>query len=388
MTTAPNQATIERIGPRERQYVEEVLAGGFATGRGHAMSPRFEQAFAELIGTHFAISFVNGTATLHGSLVAAGVEPGDEVIVPPLTMASTTLAVLHANAVPVFADIDPDTFQIDVASVRERITPRTKAVIPVALYGLGPDMDGLMQVANDHSLAVIEDVAQAVLARDNGRILGSIGTVGSFSLQSSKHLTAGEGGVVTTDDPELADRLRRFNTLGYAAVGAAHGAISKADIQDPDYSRHVSLGFNYRMPELCAAVGLAQVERAEELVGRRVAAAKLLLDAVSGCDWLVPQQVPEGREPTWWAFVCRLADPDIGWHAVRDELERQGADLPYGAWKLTYMEPMFADEFEPGICPVAESVQPRLMQFPTNYWDWSDAERQADALRRAIEKLS
>jgi perosamine synthetase len=365
------------------------------------MATRLEHAFAELVGTDFAIAFVNGTATMHAALTAAGIGSGDEVIVPPLTMASTTLAVLQAGAVPVFADIDPETFNLDAASVANRVTSRTRAIIPVALYGLPPDLDAIVRIADDHRLFVLEDDAEAVLAAIGKRRLGGIGHAGSFSLQSSKHLTSGEGGILTTDDAELAERVRRFNSLGYAAVGAHRGAISRADIQDPAYARHVSFGFNYRLPELCAAVALAQVERAAELVKRRVTAARMFAQAVDGVDWLSPQRTPAGFTHTHWTYVMRLATPLIGWQEFRRAFLEQGGDPFYGAWRLTYLEPLFAggcpihhpdyegtyQDYAPGLCPVAEEIQPRLIQLKTNYWRQADAERQAEALRRTIESI-
>jgi perosamine synthetase len=384
---------LSRISDLERRYVDEVLGQEFRTSSG--------SQFAELVAAEFAIAFVNGTATLHAALVAAGVGPGDEVIVPPLTMASTALSVMQAGAVPVFADVDRDTFVIDPGSVAERLTPRTRAIMPVALYGLAPDLDALMQIASEHGLTVVEDDAEAFLAAIDGRPIGAIGHLGSFSFQSSKHLTSGEGGIITTNDGDLATAVRRFNSLGYAAVGAAKGAITRDAIQDPGYSRHVSFGFNYRMPELCAAVALGQVERAPELIGRRIEVAELLLGRVRTCDWLTPQLTPPGATNTYWTAVLRLDHPRATWHDFRRVFLAHGGDPFYGAWKLTYLEPLFADgcpgcqpayagdyqRYAPGLCPVAEDIQPRLIQLKTNYWDWDEAERQAEALERTIEQL-
>jgi perosamine synthetase len=385
---------IQRIGARERAYVEEVLAGEFRTSSGAVMASRLERVFAEQIGAGYAIAFINGTATMHAALVAAGIGPGDEVIVPPLTMASTTLAVLHAGAVPVFADVDAATFTLDAASAEAAITPYTRAIIPVALYGLPPDLQAFARLAADRGLFVLEDDAEAFLAGIDGRPLGTIGHAASFSLQSTKQLTSGEGGLIVTDDAELAERIRRFNSLGYAAVAANRGTIAKDSIQDPLYARHVSFGFNYRMPELCAAVALAQVERARELVEQRVAVAELFSAAVDGVEWLVPQRVPAGATHTYWAYTLRLDDPTISWHRFRDAFLAQGGDRFYGAWRLTYAEPLFAggcpvrspayegtyQEYGSGLCPVAEEIQPRLIQLKTNYWAIETAKRQAQAL--------
>jgi perosamine synthetase len=398
-----NSGIERRIFGNELKYLEEVIATDFRSSLGSGMMRRFEEAFARKFGSTYAISFVNGTATMHAALEARGIGPGDEVIVPPLTMSATTFAVLQANATPVFADVDPDTFQISPASIAERITPRTRAIITVALYGSSPDMDPIMALAKKHDLFVIEDNAECFLGRYKGRMVGTLGHCASFSFQSSKHVTSGEGGVLITDDLQLAENVRRVQSLGYAGVGATKGKISKRDIQDPDYSRHVVMGWNYRMPELCAAVALAQVENMDALVQRRVDVAKLFSDVARECDWLVPQRVAAGDEHSYWTWVARLDRPDTGWRAFRDRFAELGGDGIYAAWKLTYLEPMFENmnllgrerfiaadvrsSYKPGLCPVAERIQPRLLQFKTNYWNFSEAVRQAEILRQTVRSF-
>jgi len=398
---------MERIGQREREYVLEVLDSQFRSSAGSNMTGRLEKAFAERIGVKYAIAHINGTATMHSALAAAGVGPGDEVIVPALTMASTSLVVLHANAVPVFADIDPNTFNIDPADIRRKITPYTKAIIPVALYGLSPDMDAIMDIAREHRLAVIEDDAECFLGYYKGKIVGTMGHMASFSFQSSKHLTCGEGGMVTTNDEDLANKIRRFNSLGYAGVGAAKGKITKDDIQDPGYARHVSLGFNYRLPELCSAVALAQVERMDELVKMRKKIAKMYSEAISGCSWLKPQDVPDGYVHSYWTYVLKLDTEavDFTWHDFRKKYMELGGDGIYAAWLPNYLEPVFqqyefypggcptkcscykgqVQEYREGLCPVAEAVQPKLLQLKTNYMDMKVAEQKTDALSNTLK---
>ena len=393
----------QRIYGNELEYVKDVLATGFRSSQGSIMSRRLEEAFARRFESKYALSFINGTATMHAALEAHGVQPGDEVIVPPLTMSATTFAVLQANATPVFADVDPDTFEISPASISERITPRTRAIITVALYGLSPDMDPIMALAKQHDLLVIEDNAECFLGRYNGRLAGTIGHCASFSFQSSKHITSGEGGMIITDDQSLAERIRKVQSLGYAGVSATKGKITKRDIQDPDYSRHVTLGWNYRMPELCAAVALAQLENLDDLVGRRVEVARLFAAAAEGHDWLVPQRVGEQYENSYWTWVARLDRPDISWHQFRDRFLELGGDGIYAAWKLTYLEPMFQNmdllgrerfiseanraRYKAGLCPVAERIAPRLLQFKTNYWDLAAAERQAEVLCATLQSF-
>lgn len=396
------QGIMERVGRKEREYVEEVLKTNFRSSSGSIMMKRLEQAFAEKFGVKFAISHINGTATLHSALAAAGIGLGDEVMVPPLTMSSTSFAVLQENAVPVFADVDPDTFLISPESIRERITERTKAIIPVALYGLAPDMDEIMAIARKHNLVVIEDSAQCFLGRYKGRLVGTIGHLGSYSFQSSKHMTSGEGGMVITNDQSLADRVRRFSSLGYAAVGASKPKISKDEIQDPSYERHECMGWNYRMPEMCAAVALGQLENLDALVNRRREVAAMFREAIEGCGWLVAQKVPPECEHSYWTFAAKIDAKSVKWHDFRKKFLEMGGDRFYGAWQLTYLEPAFRNmrffgrekifksglysgrlqSYGRGLCPVAEDIQPRLMQFKTNYWDIEKAKSQARMLEK------
>jgi perosamine synthetase len=398
---------IERVGKKEEEYIKEVLDTQFRSSKGAMMMTRFEEAFKKKYNSKFAISHINGTATLHSCLAAAGVGPGDEVIVPPLTMSSTSFAVMQQNAVPVFADVDPETFEIDVKYIEPLINERTKAIITVALYGLSPDMDPIMDLAKKHNLMVIEDNAQAFLSYYKGKLAGTIGHMSSFSFQSSKHITAGEGGIILTDDENLALAIRRFSSLGYAGVGAGKGKITKKDIQNPNYERHIQMGFNYRMPELCAGVALAQTERIEELVKRRIEVAKLFDSVIKekNCSWLVPQKIPDYAKSSYWTYVVKLEHPKIKWKEFQNKFLELGGDGFYAAWKLTYQEPMFESmsfnfvekiynsglykgklqDFSKSICPNAEELQKKLIQFKTNYWNWEDAEKNAEVLRRIID---
>lgn len=390
---------IERVGKKERQYVEEVLSMNFRSSAGYKMTKRLEEAFVEKFDSKYAIAFCNGTATLHVALEAAGVGMGDEVIVPPLTMSSTTFGVLHANATPVFADVDPDTFVISADSIEKCITHRTKAIIVVSLYGLAPDFDRINAIAKKHNLVVIEDDAQCFLGKYKDKTVGTLGDMASFSFQSSKHITSGEGGMLITTNLEYAERIRKYSCLGYAGVSTNKGKISKTDIQEPDYSRHVSLGWNYRMSDVCSAVALGQLEHIEELVEMRIKSAKLFAEAIRNSKILIGQKEPEGYLNSYWAYTAKLVDDSIGWKRFRDKYLKLGGDGIYAAWKLTYQEPFFKNmtflrreellnkdvNYSDGICPVAEYLQPRLLQFKTNYFDFEIAKRKADVLAETIK---
>ncbi len=385
--------SFERVTELETRYVQEVLGNQFSNSRCGEFIRRLEEGFAKRFGVRYAVAQVNGTATLHSALVAAGVGAGDEVIVPPLTMMSTTFSVLQAGAVPVFADVDPSTFTIDPVSIGESITPRTKAIITVSLFGLSPDMDPIMELAVEHDLCVIEDSAQCFLGYYKDRIAGSIGHMASYSFQVSKHLTCGEGGVLISDDEDLAQRARRFGSLGYASVGAdaSKAKVMREAIQDPAYERHAVLGWNYRMSDLSAAVALAQTERIEGLVARRDQNADLYADAHHGCSWLRPQVVPDDRVHSWWTYPLRLENEGkFDWRDFRKKYVDFGGDGIYAAWQLNYLEPVLRGQnlglqlLERGLCPVAESLQPKLLLFKTNYMDSGRADRQAEALKDTI----
>lgn len=390
---------IRRVSQRERELIEEVLDGQFSSSATYKMVTQLEKSFAQRFGVKYAVAMVNGTATLHMALEAAGVGIGDEVICPPLTMSSTSLAVLQANAVPVFADVDADTFLITAGNIRSKITDKTKAVITVSLYGLSPQMEEIVELAHQNGIVVIEDNAQCFLGKHNGKFAGTFGDMASFSFQSSKHMTSGEGGIIITNDDSYALKLRRYSGLGYAGISINKGRITKDDIQDPGYERHVTLGWNYRMSDLCAAVALGQLERLDELVGIRVQSAKHFIDASYGCKWLSPQKVEEGDVHTYWAFVLKLDINKVSWQKFRKKYMELGGDGIYGAWKLSYQEPAFRYKnflnreklpqysqysYGNGLCPVAESVQPCLLQFKTNYWDEGQAAEQAGILRQTI----
>lgn len=390
---------IERVGAKEREYVMEVLDMGFRTSANSKMTKRLETAFAEKFESKYAIAFCNGTATLHIALEAVGVGLGDEVIVPPLTMSSTTFGVLHCNATPVFADVDPDTFQISAESIEKCITPRTKAIVVVSLFGLAPDFDAINAIAKKHGLAVIEDDAQCFLGKYKGKMVGTLGDIASFSFQSSKHMTSGEGGMLITSNQEYAEKIRKYSCLGYAGVSTTRGRILKTDIQDPDYCRHVSLGWNYRLSDVCSAVALGQLEHLDELVDVHKNSAKIFDDAIKGNGLLIPQKTGADYENAYWAYTCKIADDSIGWREFRDKYLELGGDGIYAAWKLTYQEPFFREmtflrreglmnkgvSYEDGICPVAEALQPRLLQFKTNYYDLEQAKIKAEALVKTIE---
>ena len=390
---------MERISELEKQYVLEALKNEFNTSLNSIFNNKLEKQFAETFHVRYAIGHINGTATLHSSLAALGVKPGDEVIVPPLTMSSTALAVLHNGSVPVFADVDQKSFNISAQSIEKCVTKKTRAMITVALYGLSPDYDEILKICRRHHISLIEDNAQSFLSMYKGKLVGEYGDFSSFSFQASKHLTSGEGGMLITNNETFANNARRFSSLGYAGVSATQGKITRNDIQDPSYNRHVSLGFNYRMSEITAAVLLGQLERSHELVQQRIAAAKCFDRALEGSQLLRRQHTPEDYKNSYWTYavVLETKNPEIDWYRFRELFHKNGGDGYYAAWKLSYMEPLFQNEvqlsngvwqkYASGLCSNAEYLQPRMIQLKTNYWNITEAEKQADILRKTIREF-
>jgi len=384
-----------RIGRRELEYIRKALRSGL-TGK---MNQELEREFARKFGIRYSIGVNSGTSALHCCLAAMDVGPGDEVIVPPLTFASTAFAALYQGAVPIFADVDPETFTIDPDDVKKKVTSRTKVILTVALYGLSAEMDPILEIAESRGLFVLEDCAQCYLGEYKGKLAGTMGDMAIFSFERSKHMTTGNGGMIITDDEELAEKARKFSVLGYSTskAGIHQSKPPKEVIQDPEFDRHLFVAPNYRLPEICAAMALAQLERLDEFVRKRVEIAKLYREAVEDCSWLKPQKTPEGFVNSYWTYAMKLEGDDrgISWQSFRKEFLEEGGDPFYAAWKLTYMEPALLGtrfkghnvRYKKGLCPVAEDLQPRLMQLKTNYGAVKYAEEQASALKRAIQKL-
>lgn len=282
--------------PEEQALIRALRSGQWGRMAGSEVA-RFEQAFAAYHQARHGIALVNGTVALRLSLVAAGIEAGDEVIVPPYTFLATASAVVECNAVPVFVDLELDTFNLDLDAVQDAITPRTRAIIPVHLGGLPVDMDRLMDIAARHGLTVVEDACHAHGSEYKGRRVGAIGDLGCFSFQSSKNLTSGEGGIVLTNSDELAARVRSAHNCGRLPGRA--------------WYEHFTIGGNYRLSEFQGAVLGAQWDRFDEQTTTRNHNGRYLAERLVRIPGLIPQRVgADCTRHAYHLFALRL-DLDV-----------------------------------------------------------------------------
>jgi perosamine synthetase len=321
----------------------------------------FEEALAARVGARYAVSFSSGTAALHGAAFAAGIGTGDEVITSPLTFAATANCILYQGGAPVFADVREDTLNIDPECVAKRITPRTKALLPVDYAGHPADLDELHQIADRHGLTVIEDACHALGAEHRRRRVGSISHMTVFSFHPVKHLTTGEGGMVTTDNPHFAETLRKFRN---------HGITSEARERQAQGQWHyemVLLGFNYRLTDIACALGLRQLSKLESNLVRRREIAECYTAGMQGLPWILLPFVRNEVFPAWHLYPVRLDLDSLS--ATRAEIfqalraENIGVNVHYIP---VHLHPYYRGRFgyRQGDFPVAEAAYERLISLP------------------------
>ncbi len=341
----------------------------------------FEEAFAAWVGARYAVSFSSGTAALHGAAFAAGIETGDEAITSPLTFAATANCVLYQGGKPVFADVCDDTLNIDPERVSKCITPRTKALLPVDYAGHPAHLDKLREIADSNGLAVIEDACHALGAEHSGRRVGSISHMTVFSFHPVKHLTTGEGGMVTTDDPDFADTLRKFRNHGIS------GEARERQAQGQWHYEMVLLGFNYRLTDIACALGVRQLSKLESnLVRRREIAAKYN-DGLSELPGFGTPAVRGNVLPAWHLYPVRCNLDSLS--ATREEIfralraENIGVNVHYIP---VHLHPYYRDRFgyKPGDYPVAESAYRHLISLPMFH---GMTDRDVDDVLRALGKV-
>ncbi|HZR56172.1 MAG TPA: UDP-4-amino-4,6-dideoxy-N-acetyl-beta-L-altrosamine transaminase [Terriglobales bacterium] len=349
----------QSIEESDIEAVVEILRSDWLT-TGPKIS-EFEEAVAEHVGAKYAVSFSSGTAALHGAAFAAGLENGDEAITSPLTFVATANCVLYQGAIPVLADVSPDTLNIDPEEIDKRITPRTKAILAVDYAGHPADLNSILQLTNRNGLIVIEDACHALGAEYQGRKVGGIAHMTIFSFHPVKHITTGEGGMVTTDDAAYAEKLRRFRN---------HGINSDARQRQNERQWHyemVSLGFNYRLTDIACALGIQQLKRLEVNLARRRQIAAKYDAAFREIPSVLCPAVRSNVNPSWHLYPIRLQSEEL--FADREEVfralraENIGVNVHYIP---VHLHPYYREQFgyKGGEFPVAESAYERLISLP------------------------
>ncbi|MCP4535625.1 MAG: DegT/DnrJ/EryC1/StrS family aminotransferase [Chloroflexi bacterium] len=330
------------ISEAEKQAVLEVLESGMlAQGKRVA---QLEEQFAKVCGTKYAIATSSGTTALHIALMAQGIGPGDEVITTPFTFIATINSILYVGAQPVFVDIEADTFNINPERIKEAITPKTKAIIPVHLYGYPCNMGAIMDIAQQHNLAVVEDAAQSIGATYQGKPTGSFG-MGCISLYATKNIAAGEGGIITTDDEALNEQCRLLRS---------HGMRRRYYYE--------MMGYNFRMTDLHAAIAVSQMNRFEEFTSKRRANAAYLSQHITS---VITPKVREGYEHVWHQYTIRVdggRDRDAAVQQLRDAGVGTGIFYPVPAHQHDYVRKLVG---KPDL-PVTEQLSQEVISLPVH----------------------
>lgn len=361
-----------RLDGNERRYLMECLDSGWISSEGPFVA-RFERGYANRVGRRHAISVSSGTAALDAALLAFGLQPGDEVILPAFTIICCASAILRAGAIPVLVDCDPNTWNMDVDQVRAKITPRTKLIMAVHIYGLPVDMEPLLSLAQERGIRVVEDAAEAIGLKYRGRECGSFGAISCLSFYANKHVTTGEGGMILTDDDALAERCARYRNLCFAP---------------PRRFVHDELGWNYRMCNLQAAVGLAQLEKLDAAIALKRRMGALYQDLLRGAKGVaLPVDRTANAENVYWVFGVVLGDdvPMDATEAARRLAERGVQTRPF-FWSL-HEQPVFKRMglFTGERYPVSERLARRGFYLPSGL---AITEDQIRASARALREVA
>jgi perosamine synthetase len=337
------------FGREEEAAVKEVLESGIL-----ASGPRtkqFEKEFAGYIGVEHAVAVANGTVALDVALKALNLGPGDEVITSAFSFIASGNCILFQNAKPVFADIDPRTFNIDPSDVAEKITAKTKALIPVHMFGQPANMDALKEIAEDKGIALVEDAAQAHGAEYKGQKAGSIGKMGCFSFYATKNMTAGEGGMITTNNPKLAEKARLLIN---------HGQSQKY--------HHDTLGYNYRITELCAAIGSVQLQKLDEFNAKRRENAQLLTQGIRRFRGLTVPYVDTDVKPVFHQYVVKVEENyPRGRDELADHLTEKGVGVAVHYPIPIYRQPLYQKLGYGGTrCPNTEDACRKVLSLPVH----------------------
>ncbi len=381
-----------RFSGNEEKYVNEIFKKGFKF-KNKSFSERLEDKFSKLHNVKYSICINSCTSALHVAFLAIGIKKNDEVIVPCLTPIMCGTTVHLAGGTPVYADVDPETFLIDIKDIKKKITKKTKAILAVHMYGGICNLKELKKLCKEYNLFLIEDCAESMLARDeNNLITGSVGDIGCWSFQSAKQLTCGDGGILTSNDAILAKKIRKYSNLGFKVLdeNSKKISISKDERQNPNYKRFDEIGFNYRMNEFSAAIALAQCERVNYFIKKRRKAALALTKVIENNKYLIPQKISNKAYSTYYTLAVKLNSrnrKNLNFVKFRKKFMQYGGDGIYAASRLIHQEPAIKKKKigkKSHLTPVAKKLQKILLLFTTNQSNEKEINIQTNALRKSI----
>lgn len=389
-----SNASGRMFGSEELELLHQVIESGNLFRYGGTMVDTFEQEMAARYGVKHAIAVTSGTAAIHTAVAALDLEIGDEIITTTVTDAGTIIGILQCNCVPTFADVDRRTMIMRPDSIESAISDRTRAIIVVHLFGQPAPMDEILDIARRHNLRVIEDCAQAHGATFDGRLVGTMGDLGAFSMQQSKQIATGDGGVVITDNDELAARARAFHDKYFERGGVLRG--------------YAKLGINYRMNELTGAVALAQLRKMDQILARRRASADLLRKRMSAIEGIVPPWIHPKAEHSWWIFSFQIDEERLGCTTAEFAEAIQAEGLPFGTgyaggipicmYPFLKERRAYGSGHFPWEPPYGRNVEYREEDYPDTYWaqahtfvtSWNEGftEDDVDDIVRGLEKVT
>jgi len=388
--------TGKRFGDEEVVQLREALEQNTLFYWFGKKTKQMNEKFAKMYGVKYSVAASSGTAAIHVALGTIGITAGDEVITSPITDVGSVIGILAQNAIPVFADVDPNSYNITAESIEAKITDKTKAVIVVHLAGNAADMDAIMAVAKKHNIKVIEDCAQSYMCYYKGKLAGTIGDIGCFSLNDFKHISAGDGGMCIMNSEDYYYKAMKFADKNYKRIDAAN--LRSVDFLAP----------NYRMNELTAAVAIAQLDKVQDICNKRNTYGDGITAGIKGLKGLTPHKVESGGKASYWFYLMRMDEKQAGVtkHEFVEALKAEGINSRVGYIpSCVYEYPMFTNknvypgtkvpfnlpeygrhiEYKKGDCPVAEEVLDSVIFLPVNEFFTSDDLNETVA---AIQKVS
>jgi perosamine synthetase len=339
------------------EQVRQVFESGWVS-QGPKVK-QFEMELAQYVGVKYAVSVTNCTSALHLAMLALGIKEGDEVLVPDFTFPSTGYVALYCRAKPIFVDIDPKTYNIAPEHIEGKITPQTKAIIPVHIFGQPADMDIIMGIAQRHNLRVVEDAACALGARYKGRYAGTIGDIGCFSFHARKNMTTGEGGMVVTNDKGLADKIRMLSIFGMTSAYGMISAWDRVKAGKATVPEFVQLGYNYKLSDIAAAVGIAQLRKLDRLIAQRRLLAKYWDEKLKKIGFIESPYSSKNVFHVYQAYVA-LVDKRVNRIQLMERLLEQGIQTQIGTYAC-HIQPVFKSEQD---CPSSLDIFRRSLALP------------------------